>query len=513
MKNQFCKLLLLIISIFFGNARSFAIEVSVKDYGAKGDGITDDRLSIQASIDAVDKAGGGTVIFPEGIYSVSAPNKGEWQPQVKLCNNLKFQGLGMYKSVVKVADNQRAYDVIFSGPALSGFTMLDMGIDANGATNPLISEADAVKSPYLHTIVYLPQSKDISIQRCRFTNLSGVWAVYGLGRAENFLIDACVFDNIGGYTKNDWDHSCIRIDGYGPINVTNTIFSSRLGSGSSGCRTAVELHGSNILFANNRISGFRYGINVCSGGDNKLNEPSVHQYYKNNFFTNVGSGFCIWGIENRKFDDLVFENNTIIIDCTGWGKIWPDFSGIEIISYSDMTPPLSLENVRITDNHITYINTDGGTPRSFGMKFDMGVLDPRTKSWSVNPEGKMKNVKITRNIINGAYWTGMYFNCVAENIEIADNILIDPAMGVKDKDKEWQSAIKLANSMEGMKITDNKFYIHKSSGFKNIIYDGAKNKGKCEISGNSISNFGPSVVNEYFKAPSQSGERWKVTAK
>ena len=513
MKLHFCKLFLLIVSIFFGKANSMAIEVSVKDYGAKGNGLTDDRIAIQAAIEAVNKAGGGIVNFPEGNYIVTAPNKGEWEPQIRLCNNLKLQGIGMHQSIIKIADNQGAYDVIFSGEAIYGFSMKDIGIDANGATNPLFSEKDAVTTPYMHTLIFLPKAKDIAIERCRFTNLSGVWAVYGLVRAENFLIDACVFDNIGGYTKNDWDHSCIRIDGYGPIVVTNNTLTSRLGSGSAGCRTAIELHGSNILFANNRISGFRYGINVCSGGDNKLNEPSVHQYYKNNIFTNVGSGFCIWGIGNRKFDDLVFENNTITIDATGWGKIWPDFSGIEIISYSDMTPPLSLENVSITDNHITYINTDGGTPRSFGMKFDMGVINPQTKTWSVNPDGLMKNVKIMRNTISGAYWTGMYFNCVAENITIADNTIIDPAMGVKDKDIEWQSAIKLANSIEGMQITDNKFYIHKSAGFKNIIYDGAKNMGKSEITGNSISGLGSSGVNEYFKAPSQSGEQWKVTSK
>ena len=513
MKLHFCKLFLVLVSIFFGKVDLLAIEVSVKDYGAKGNGLTDDRIAIQAAIEAVNKTGGGTVNFPEGIYVVTAPNKGEWEPQIRLSNNLKFQGVGMNKSVIKIADNQGAYDVIFSGDAITGFSMMDIGIDANGATNPLFSEKDAVTTPYMHTLIFLPKAKDIAIERCRFTNLSGVWAVYGLGRAENFMIDDCIFDNIGGYTKNDWDHSCIRIDGYGPIVVSNNTLTSRLGSGSSGCRTAIELHGSNILFNNNKISGFRYGINVCSGGDDKTTEPSVHQYYKNNTFTNVGSGFCIWGIGNKKFDDLVFENNVITIDVTGWSKIWPDFSGIEIITYSDMTPPELFENLVITDNHITYRDANGGTPRSFGMKFDMGVFNPTDKTWTLNPNGKMKNVKILRNTISGAYWPGIYFSCIAENVEIADNTIIDPAMGVTEKNKEWQCAIKLSNSIKNMQVTDNKYYIHNSQGFKYAIYDGATNNGNCRLSGNSIIGTNASKVTEYFAAPTNKGEKWEVNIK
>jgi hypothetical protein len=44
--------------------------VSVKDFGAVGDGTTNDAASIQATIDAVYAAGGGTVGIPEGIYYI-----------------------------------------------------------------------------------------------------------------------------------------------------------------------------------------------------------------------------------------------------------------------------------------------------------------------------------------------------------------------------------------------------------------------------------------------------------
>lgn len=44
---------------------------NVKDYGAKGDGATVDRTSIQEAVDAAEAAGGGVVYLPDGTYILS----------------------------------------------------------------------------------------------------------------------------------------------------------------------------------------------------------------------------------------------------------------------------------------------------------------------------------------------------------------------------------------------------------------------------------------------------------
>lgn len=46
--------------------------VSVKDFGAVGNGVTNDVAAIQAAIDAVAAAGGGTVFLPEGTYATTS---------------------------------------------------------------------------------------------------------------------------------------------------------------------------------------------------------------------------------------------------------------------------------------------------------------------------------------------------------------------------------------------------------------------------------------------------------
>jgi hypothetical protein len=73
--------------------------VSVKDFGAVGDGVTDDTAAIQAAINAVAPftwqgttratelaAGGGTVFFPQGNYRITS--------KIRLAPNLSLVGVG-----------------------------------------------------------------------------------------------------------------------------------------------------------------------------------------------------------------------------------------------------------------------------------------------------------------------------------------------------------------------------------------------------------------------------------
>ena len=66
------------ITLFFNlviaaaTALSAFVDVSVRDFGAKGDGVTKDTAAIQRAIDACAAKGGGRVVMERGVY-LSAP--------------------------------------------------------------------------------------------------------------------------------------------------------------------------------------------------------------------------------------------------------------------------------------------------------------------------------------------------------------------------------------------------------------------------------------------------------
>jgi hypothetical protein len=46
-------------------------ELNVRDFGAVGDGVTNDGPAFQAAFDALAAAGGGTLFVPEGKYAIT----------------------------------------------------------------------------------------------------------------------------------------------------------------------------------------------------------------------------------------------------------------------------------------------------------------------------------------------------------------------------------------------------------------------------------------------------------
>ena len=73
---------------------------NVKDHGALGNGSTNDAVAIQAAIDRVNAAGGGTLHFPQGTYVCNATLVGKSNVRLHLSpgTTLDFSGLGDFQN-------------------------------------------------------------------------------------------------------------------------------------------------------------------------------------------------------------------------------------------------------------------------------------------------------------------------------------------------------------------------------------------------------------------------------
>jgi hypothetical protein len=76
--------------------RQSGVTQSVTEQGAVGDGVTDDTAAIQAAIDAVASAGGGTVLLPPGVFLVS--------DTITLASGVTLQGSGVPSTILRGDD-------------------------------------------------------------------------------------------------------------------------------------------------------------------------------------------------------------------------------------------------------------------------------------------------------------------------------------------------------------------------------------------------------------------------
>lgn len=126
--------------------------VSVDDFGAVGDGLTSDTVTVQAAIDAVSVRGGGDLLFPNGTYLLGAINL---KAGVRLRGESKA---AILKASIGAANAFITVNSV-SDTGLEGLTVdmnLMPGSDSGGAV--------AVN----HTTALGAAANNISIKGCRF---------------------------------------------------------------------------------------------------------------------------------------------------------------------------------------------------------------------------------------------------------------------------------------------------------------------------------------------------------
>jgi len=317
--------------------------VTVKDFGAIGDGVTDDTVAIQSAINAIGIAGGGEVRFESNTYLVSnaAPGAASWDNMAALFilyNNVRLVGLGSSTKIkLKAASNCHVIKIgsrVTSIVAVTGCGVLNMEIDGNRLNQTLSLETETTN----HW-----QGIDVS-DNCNSTTLRDLYIhdcmhyAIGFQRSEfiNCTVENVVLENTGGDAldwKNDTGNSYgnilrnARAKNFGLSTfVTSPQAGFDLRSGIIASELAVQgmtgaaLNGGSGIRLQNGTPGETPkqptsvdGFLVVGDGDNTRNGVRVITRYgkiSNGRVTSVGDGLSMTD-PDCKLRDIVLESNNV----------------------------------------------------------------------------------------------------------------------------------------------------------------------------------------------------------
>lgn len=162
----------------------FGDVVSVKDFGAVGDGVANDTAAIQVAIDAV-SANGGTVVFPSGTYRIARTvgTNDRWGIKVT-GSNVRLQGSGaasLRRFDTNISTLANAYPILFVGTPDSNVAAASTDIEVIGLTfvGENTRHASSGQSPQdFRCAILVKNSNRTGIRDCTFTLIDSAAIFY-----------------------------------------------------------------------------------------------------------------------------------------------------------------------------------------------------------------------------------------------------------------------------------------------------------------------------------------------
>lgn len=276
-------------------------QVSVKDFGAVGDGVTNDGPSVQLAIDEIAVRGRGTIVFPAG-------NSYFMNTQVNVCDNLTVIGYGariiagrgyahidapLFKNftaakmsepsgTVTATSNVAFYGLEFEGQdtgGASGVPNADMhGIficmgnrtDVNSGVNGF-----TVQDCYLHDFdgagILTYGGQNINISNNRFVNffpnnVLSIGSGLQLTDVDGFVVGANVFDHTGA----NWSWHGMTILDFNSRSKNGTVSNNVVRNMNNGdgisCEGNTFDNLENVTFVGNMVrdcAGDGIGVDKC----------------------------------------------------------------------------------------------------------------------------------------------------------------------------------------------------------------------------------------------------------
>lgn len=360
--------------------------LTVKDYGAKGDGITDDTAAIQT---AVNSTLTGTLVFSQGTYKLSRP--------INLLSNMHYQG---QNAVIKGNGGfwlfQTAWDA--TNNTISGFTFDNGGLNLQGTVTGITITGN-------------------TFQNLTANNSSGNWtlgnAVFaGSGGIRSSKISGNTFKNLlvnGSPEPNGnidaENNMAMNLFGVDATSIDHNTF-DHIGEAIAICFTNTY-ESNNVYIGYNTFTNIhRMGMEIqgaqgCGASNPALSGPDTHNMViEYNSFTNPLDPYW-WtypiSLANPApsgGSGAIIRYNYIVSALPKYGMNGPNGYGIEAGSAN-----LQIYGNTVVGPWSTGITYDGAPNSSIHDNFLCGIAQGATVSISWETH-ESQNVSITNNEIH-----------------------------------------------------------------------------------------------------------------
>lgn len=271
---------------------------SVKDFGAKGDGVTDDASAIRSALASLSSTG-GVIYFPVGTYLVKSA--------VLFYSNqiLLFEHGATIKQGAAIDSLMRNYSTTSIGGYDGTHDSMIIGATFDGGTYTTNN-----------TLLGFCHAKNITIRDCKFKNAYGNWHDLEINSSQYVLVENCDFD---GSRKTGQNGENLQFDGagstsyypWGDIKIDSTVcqyieirgchfhgntISPAIGNHSDMAHEFVRIH--DCVIDGNTSS--RGAMNFVA----LVNNMDIYNNTFNGCTTGIGSSGATYYIHDNRFADV-----------------------------------------------------------------------------------------------------------------------------------------------------------------------------------------------------------------
>jgi len=226
--------------------------LNVRDFGAVGDGVTDDAAAIQAALDAANAAGGAEVFIPDGVYAIKTSLRIYPYTRLRLAPRATIVRAGAFSPMlIPGIGDVDAYDGVHDIEIIGGtwdgnqeqFPAQFTNMSFMHVRNVLIKDARIINNYNSHYIE-INAAQNVAILNCHFYGFAGVrlteaiqldlakssgqfpyYGNYDNTPCDGVLIQGCVFEDcnrgIGSHSATAGVyHKNVRIIGNHFRNLT-----------------------------------------------------------------------------------------------------------------------------------------------------------------------------------------------------------------------------------------------------------------------------------------------------